>query len=279
MKHASRDAVRSCLNAQNTPRCQHQSFDVVEKPLSAWAAASTAMAPSRKTSLLVVLALLWEAYARWLNNPLLFPTFTDTVKALFTSIASGEIPRAAAYSIGMLLKGYVAGLLLAALLTAFASATSHRRGSSRNTHRDVQSAALDRAAASGADLVRAGRRQRDLRADPRRALGRRAQHARGISRRQPDARRWSARITASRSRLRDRAFCSPAAFPSILTGLKVGLGLRVAHIDRRRTGFRCEFRLRRTWLVHLRTEESASDSERLRRPADGDSASACSSRI
>ena len=52
-----------------------------------------------------------------------FPHFLATVAALFSSIASGELPRAAAYSIRMLLKGYAAGLLLAALLTAFASAT------------------------------------------------------------------------------------------------------------------------------------------------------------
>jgi NitT/TauT family transport system permease protein len=79
-------------------------------------------AAARKAVLLILLALLWEGYARSLNNPLLFPTFSDTVKALFTSIASGEIPRAAAYSIGMLLKGYAIGLVLAGLLTAFASA-------------------------------------------------------------------------------------------------------------------------------------------------------------
>jgi NitT/TauT family transport system permease protein len=96
-------------------------FDVVEKPLSAWEKFYNNGA-ARKVLLLAVLALLWEFYARWLNNPLLFPTFSETVKALFTSIASGEIPRAASYSIGMLLKGYVAGLLLAGVLTAFASA-------------------------------------------------------------------------------------------------------------------------------------------------------------
>lgn len=96
-------------------------FDVVEKPLSAWERFYNNSA-ARKVLLLAVLALVWEFYARWLNNPLLFPTFSDTVKALFTSIASGEIPRAAFYSIGMLLKGYVIGLLLAGLLTAFASA-------------------------------------------------------------------------------------------------------------------------------------------------------------
>jgi NitT/TauT family transport system permease protein len=96
-------------------------FDVVEKRLSAWEKAYN-NGGVRKVLLLAVLGLIWESYARWLNNPLLFPTLSDTVKALFTSIASGEIPRAASYSIGMLLKGYVAGLLLAGLLTAFASA-------------------------------------------------------------------------------------------------------------------------------------------------------------
>jgi sulfonate transport system permease protein len=77
----------------------------------------------RKAGVLVVLALIWEIYARWLGNPLLFPTFSDTIKALFTGIASGEIPRATSYSVVMLLKGYVLGLILAALLTALASAS------------------------------------------------------------------------------------------------------------------------------------------------------------
>jgi NitT/TauT family transport system permease protein len=102
-------------------KVETSAFDVVEKPLGP-AARLYANAALRKTLLLVVLALLWELYARWLNNPLLFPTFTDTVRALFTAIASGEIPQAAAYSIGMLLKGYAIGLILAGILTAFASA-------------------------------------------------------------------------------------------------------------------------------------------------------------
>jgi len=97
-------------------------IDVVERPLSAWQRLFN-HAAARKTVLLVLLGLLWEGYARWLANPLVFPTFSATVAALFSSIASGEIPRATAYSIKMLLKGYAAGLLLAGLLTAFASAT------------------------------------------------------------------------------------------------------------------------------------------------------------
>jgi NitT/TauT family transport system permease protein len=97
-------------------------FDVVERPLGAWEKlyGSGAM---RKTVLLILLAALWEGYARWLNNPLLFPAFSSTIGALVSSIASGELPRAAGYTIKLLLKGYVAGLLLAALLTAFATST------------------------------------------------------------------------------------------------------------------------------------------------------------
>jgi NitT/TauT family transport system permease protein len=97
-------------------------FDVVEKPLGAWErfyGNSTA----RKAVLLIVLAAAWEIYARSRNNPLLLPTLTDTITALLRSIASGELPRVAAYTIGLLLKGYAAGLVLAAALTAFASAT------------------------------------------------------------------------------------------------------------------------------------------------------------
>jgi NitT/TauT family transport system permease protein len=77
----------------------------------------------RKTVLLIGLALLWEVYARWLGNPLLFPTFSATVTALLAGIVSGELPRAAVYTVSLLLKGYLAGLVIAAILTALASAS------------------------------------------------------------------------------------------------------------------------------------------------------------
>lgn len=96
--------------------------DVVEQPLSAWQRAYRNTA-ARKTVLLVALAIVWEIYARRLNNPLLFPSFSSTVAALLASLRSGEIPRAAGYTLLLLVKGYSAGLLLAGLLTAFAAAT------------------------------------------------------------------------------------------------------------------------------------------------------------
>jgi NitT/TauT family transport system permease protein len=97
-------------------------FDVVEKPLGTWERLYK-NGIIRKSALLLILATAWELYARWLDNPLLVPTFSATVGALFSSIASGALPQAAVYTISMLLKGYVAGLAIAALLTAFATAT------------------------------------------------------------------------------------------------------------------------------------------------------------
>jgi len=94
----------------------------MEKPLSSWEKLYDNGAV-RKTVLLMILAAAWELYARWLNNPLLAPTFSATVKAFFQSVASGALPQAAVYTISMLLKGYVAGLAIAAVLTALATST------------------------------------------------------------------------------------------------------------------------------------------------------------
>jgi NitT/TauT family transport system permease protein len=93
---------------------------VVEQPTTRWARIYDHGA-IRKAAVLVLLAVVWEVYARALANPLVFPAFSATFTALAAGLVSGELPRAAAYTISLLLKGYLAGLALAALLTAFAS--------------------------------------------------------------------------------------------------------------------------------------------------------------
>jgi NitT/TauT family transport system permease protein len=95
-------------------------LEVAAQPLGLWTRLY-ANATLRKSILLVALAAAWEIYARVLDNPLLFPTFSATVAALLSALASGEIPRAGAYTLSLLLKGYVVGLAIAMLLTAFAS--------------------------------------------------------------------------------------------------------------------------------------------------------------
>jgi NitT/TauT family transport system permease protein len=104
----------------HTPSADTSGFAVAARPLGFWARAYGNGAV-RKTVLLVLLAAAWEIYARALGNPLLFPTFTATLGALFSGIANGTIPTAGLYTLSLLLKGYVAGLFFAAVLTAFAS--------------------------------------------------------------------------------------------------------------------------------------------------------------
>ena len=77
----------------------------------------------RKSLILVVLAILWEALARWQDNELLLPTFLATVQALFEGLASGELIQRARLSLIVLAQGYAAGLALAFLLTTLAIST------------------------------------------------------------------------------------------------------------------------------------------------------------
>ena len=65
-------------------------FGVVQKPLSAWERIYN-QAGVRKTFILVLLAVIWEVYARLLDNPLLFPTFTATIHAFIDGIVGGGL--------------------------------------------------------------------------------------------------------------------------------------------------------------------------------------------
>ncbi|WP_249222874.1 ABC transporter permease [Noviherbaspirillum sp. L7-7A] len=77
----------------------------------------------RKGLVLAVLALLWEGLARWQDNDLLLPTFTQTAAALWDGLTSGELPANVAVSLSVLLQGYLAGIALAFVLTALAVST------------------------------------------------------------------------------------------------------------------------------------------------------------
>jgi NitT/TauT family transport system permease protein len=99
-----------------------EQFGIIQKPLTiveqlynqVWL---------RKIGILIFLALGWEIYGRWLDNPLLVPPFSAAVSALWTDIASGVIPARAWASIQVLMIGFASGTLLAGLLTVFAIST------------------------------------------------------------------------------------------------------------------------------------------------------------
>lgn len=94
----------------------------VAKPLSALERLANNGAV-RRGVILVALAIIWELYARWLNNPLSFPTFSATVEALWSGIASGIIPTRLWVTLQTLIIGYAIGLVLAALFTSLAVTT------------------------------------------------------------------------------------------------------------------------------------------------------------
>ncbi|WP_448955367.1 ABC transporter permease [Labrys neptuniae] len=77
----------------------------------------------RKGLILAVLAVLWEALARYQDNDLLLPTFTATARAFFSDMASGELPERVRLSLAVLVEGYAAGIVLAFALTTLAVST------------------------------------------------------------------------------------------------------------------------------------------------------------
>src|SRR5207344_2082022 len=61
-----------------------------------------------------------QLYARELNNPLLVPTFTATIDAFSTAMINGDLPQKVSNSVLLLLKCYAIGLALAMLFTTLA---------------------------------------------------------------------------------------------------------------------------------------------------------------
>ncbi len=84
--------------------------------LSLWTGSST----FRRIIILAVLAAIWELYARWLDNSLLLPTLTATFSALAKATLSGELPDRALTSLRVLTTGYALAIAIAIILTAFA---------------------------------------------------------------------------------------------------------------------------------------------------------------
>ena len=125
----------------------------------------------------MLLALVWQLYAQRLNNPLLIPTFLDTVQAFRDAIATGGLLGKAWYSIQILLMGYAAGLALAALLTMLA--ITSRIGTDLLETLTAMFNPLPAIALLPLALIwfGLGHRQPGVRADPFGAVGRGAQHA------------------------------------------------------------------------------------------------------
>jgi NitT/TauT family transport system permease protein len=97
-------------------------FGVVNVPLTPWDRIY-GLAIVRKLFILALLAVVWQAYALYLDNELLLPTFSETVGTLWKLVVSGEILLKAWASIKVLIQGYLVGIALALALTVLAVTT------------------------------------------------------------------------------------------------------------------------------------------------------------
>jgi len=95
----------------------------IERRLSLWERISNVSAV-RKLTVLVVLLLAWELYVRVGEvSEYILPTFSSTAEAFYDAITAEGLARMVWNSITVLLSGYVIGIAIAALLTTLAVAT------------------------------------------------------------------------------------------------------------------------------------------------------------
>jgi NitT/TauT family transport system permease protein len=77
----------------------------------------------RKAALIIALGIVWQVYATHLDNSLLFPTLSDTMVTMFDRFRDGTLVDRTWSTIKVLLMGYAAGIALATVLTMLAIGT------------------------------------------------------------------------------------------------------------------------------------------------------------
>jgi len=81
----------------------------------------------RKGVILALLAVVWELAARYTDNDLLLPGAWQTAQAFVEGVTSGELLVRAGQSMRVLVQGYLAGVVLAFVLTTLAVSTRFGR--------------------------------------------------------------------------------------------------------------------------------------------------------
>jgi len=97
----------------------HDTAPVVTHPLTAWERVSN-IDGVRRVAILLAFMAIWEGYARWVDNPLMFPSVTDTLRALVDATVRGPMLDRIWASLKVLTAGYAVGILLAAVFTTLA---------------------------------------------------------------------------------------------------------------------------------------------------------------
>jgi NitT/TauT family transport system permease protein len=94
----------------------------ISRPLSAWERL-TGNTLARRIFILALLGAAWQLYAVWSDNPLMFPTLSETLTTLWDSLVNGALLQRCLTSLRILLVGYAIGIAAAAVLTMLAVTT------------------------------------------------------------------------------------------------------------------------------------------------------------
>ncbi len=97
-------------------------FGEVQRPLSTFERVWN-VTGVRRFVVVAVLAIVWEIYARNLDNPLMFPRFSEVLEAFYLAFAKGPLFGRMLTTLQVLLIGYGSGLALAAVFTTLAVST------------------------------------------------------------------------------------------------------------------------------------------------------------
>jgi NitT/TauT family transport system permease protein len=97
-------------------------FGEVQRPLSAFERIWN-QTWIRRLVIILVLAVAWEIYGRWLDNPLMFPPFHEVAEAFYLAFVKGPLLGRMATTLQVLFMGYGSGLVLAAIFTTLAVST------------------------------------------------------------------------------------------------------------------------------------------------------------
>jgi NitT/TauT family transport system permease protein len=122
------DPQNNVGSAGHRPEFEHKPTDAisigdVERPLN-FIERLVNNENAQRLAILAALIVIWQIYALWLDNSLLFPTFTETVRTFWGDILNGVLIDRTLTSLRTLALGYGLGLALAALFTTFAVASS-----------------------------------------------------------------------------------------------------------------------------------------------------------
>ena len=221
----------------------------------------------RKTAIILALALAWEIYGRLLDNPLLFPTLTDTLELLVDHVRDGSLPARAWASVKVLLMGYVAGVLLAGALTVLAINT--RIGSDFLETLTAMFSPLPAIALLPLALIWFGLGNGSLVFILiHSVLWAVALNTHSGFRAVSQTLRMVGRNYGLKGRRLHREDPDPGGVPVDPDRPQDRLGLRLAHADRGRAGVRRLVRPGRARLVHLREPQPARHPGGVRRAAD-----------